>query len=337
VGALDAGGCSTLEGKLARWAKIDETPFYPWHYAGLDLGSSEAGITLAQAEAINCIGDPADAAAYFFAPATFALFNDGGSCDSCGHCYGAVTWGTSQEVGFVYDTTNTIVAGLFLDTGYTGGLSFEGTVGSAKHSYEVRIGSAILKDGAPFEIDWTDPHYAALMEIYNGILETFVMGFPVPPQPGYVCTADQSCFLIAGYEGHTYFGVYGTTLAPTRLARLPVHGGGKCRDPGPRIWRWRGAQPIRHGRREGRHRRRRELRPDVRRRRALDRWRSPTRRARRAPNRCRSGRRSHLDRSGAVGQPGRRKVIQMAKSPEITAGNADCLTAPLPHCVPSEF
>jgi hypothetical protein len=115
-GATDSEAidCSTMAGKLARWSVMDRTPFAPWNMAGLDIGSMDSGITLSAAEIINCPGTPV---ALPFAP--FGA-PDGGVCDPCGHCYAAIAWGTSQEVGFEYDTATNVVAQVVLNMGFTG-------------------------------------------------------------------------------------------------------------------------------------------------------------------------------------------------------------------------
>jgi hypothetical protein len=206
---IDGGGCGTLAGKLARWTTMDKADFYPWHYAGLDLGSAEAGITLDQAELVNCDGDPSDAAAldpWVYPPLTPG---DGGACDPCGHCYRAVTWGTDQQVAFVYETAKNTVAELTLNAGYTGTLTFKGAPGSpqAGDTYVMGVG-VLTKNGLPLKINWADPKLEALMEIFNGLMTTFTSTYKYFPD-GYICTSDSSCLLYNDIvvDGHYWFGV----------------------------------------------------------------------------------------------------------------------------------
>jgi hypothetical protein len=202
-------GCSTLAGKLARWSVMDESPFAPWNMAGLAIGSMEAGITLSEAESINCIGTPIP-----LLSSPDAGTPDGGVCDMCGHCYAEIAWGTSQEVDFEYDTTTNVVAQVVLNMGYTGAADFwsdpnskldpPGTGGGTtsvgpgetkpSNHYHMAIGQQIQKNAQPFELNWDDPEIASHMMIYNAMM--YFYGSPLGIYPGgdsIDCEDEQTC------------------------------------------------------------------------------------------------------------------------------------------------
>jgi hypothetical protein len=222
----DAGGCATVEGKVARWSVMDEAPFAPWNMAGLDLGSVDAGITLSEAESINCLGNPVALASF-----PDAGTPDGGVCDPCGHCYAEIAWGSVQEVEFEYDMTTHVVAQVVLNMGYWGAADFwsdpdskldppgagasrpSPTAPKANH-YHMVIGEQIQKNGEPFELDWEDPTIASHMMIYNAMMYSY--GSPRGLYSGHddpeSCESDQTCVFgppkyAASFGGLCLFGI----------------------------------------------------------------------------------------------------------------------------------
>jgi hypothetical protein len=133
------------------------------YYAGLDLlgHSNPAGITLEEAQAINCNGDPV------------AVDPDAGPTDP------SVTWGTNQEVTFVYAADTHVVKQVALGPGYTGTIAFTSRSGSrfGQHSYEAGIGTQILRDGVPWTIrrqgTTTDFVQDDVDELYDAVIATF--------------------------------------------------------------------------------------------------------------------------------------------------------------------
>jgi hypothetical protein len=229
AGGRDAGAdtrvapsCDNGAGRAELWQEMDEANFRPWHYARLDLGSPEAGITLAQAEAVNCAGIPADASALVSAYGRSffpTVSTDAGACDPCGHCYGAIAWGESQEVTLIYDTATHLVAGLSLNSEFaghsanTGVLTFTNSLDpfgmrETPHKYRMEIGFPVLKDGKPLTIDWANPGMPGLWEIYIGITQTFTHEYEDGGKPpGYGCTSRDACVYYPSYEGSSYFGI----------------------------------------------------------------------------------------------------------------------------------
>ena len=134
----------------------DITP--PWKMMGLDLhGASGTGITLQEAQAINCAGTP--------------LMSSGPDPGTL-----AVAWGGMQQSQFFYDAVGTTkrLEQIVMTTGYTGKVTWKSPDGT--HTYVAQIGSAITKDGQNFTIDWTAPQAtldAEITELYNGMAATF--------------------------------------------------------------------------------------------------------------------------------------------------------------------
>jgi hypothetical protein len=226
-----AGGCSTLAGKLARWSVMDESPFAPWNLAGLNIGSMDAGITLSEAESINCLGTPVSLLSSPDAGAP-----DGGVCDPCGHCYAEIAWGTSQEVDFEYDTTTHVVAQVVLNLGYTGAADFWSDpqskldppdVAASRPSpsapksnhYHMVIGQQIQRNGEPYELDWTDPNIASHMKIYNAMM--YFYGAPTGIYVGgdnpVSCEDDQTCLFYPPADAPSNDGLCIFGIRPLRL------------------------------------------------------------------------------------------------------------------------
>jgi hypothetical protein len=150
-GGVDAPSALTCP---ERWAMMDMVPIVPPHgAAGIDLsGASGTGITVAEATAILCNGSDLGAV-------------DGPGTEEEG-------WGTREEVQLVYDPVTGIANELTLRAGYTGSLDFHG----GSHTYSVRIGSVLTKDGQPFTIDpsWGNAAFESQMtELYDALMETF--------------------------------------------------------------------------------------------------------------------------------------------------------------------
>jgi len=209
-GGSGGGPCSTLAGERARWATMDQQPLGAWQAAGLNLGSMTTGITLTEAEAINCAGEPIP-----LVSTPDSGTPDGGVCDPCGHCYAEIAWGSSQEVDFEYDTMTGVVAQVVLNMGYTGAFDFwsdpkseldpPGSGGgtpslppggtSPSNHYHMVIGEQIQRNGEPFELDWGDPTIRSFMQIYNAMM--YYYGSPLGLYSGHddasTCEADQSC------------------------------------------------------------------------------------------------------------------------------------------------
>ena len=150
------------------WAAMDQQPIVPpIAGAGLDMAGPDCslgnpncswtGLTIEDAEQILCqatnIGD---------------LFGNGELDDA---------WGDSEEVIAEYSVSTHIIDQLTITPGYLGTTAATGCAGtaSAGHTYTVPINTQLLKDGVPWEINWTDPRSPTdwRNELTSAVLCTF--------------------------------------------------------------------------------------------------------------------------------------------------------------------
>lgn len=176
-GSVNALQHCTADEKRLVWANMLEQPIIPpLQFAGLNLAYDQKfdGITLKEAEAINCTGNA-------LGP-------------------GGVTWGDNGEVAFFYTTSNYTVNALQLNLGYNGKMTFHQRVGAkgangkcavisrfessptpdpdpsncSGHTYVLQLGQPILKDGVVLEVNWQDfGANTVVNEIFNGLMATF--------------------------------------------------------------------------------------------------------------------------------------------------------------------
>lgn len=186
--ASDASTVCSLAEQMYRWEKMDVQPIsLPYHAAGLDLVSPEAGIlTLPQAEAILCQSvDGGD------------LFGDGRR---------VALWGAQQEVWLEYDPATLKANDILVIPGYTGTLQFHSPDGSSK--YTIPVYTQILKNGQPFTLEagWTGAAFdAEVDELYRGLIATFAPAVPLDP-PGTTCVSTGKC-VVAQFAPTAYFDV----------------------------------------------------------------------------------------------------------------------------------
>jgi hypothetical protein len=143
----------------------------PRHYASLNLaGGSGVGITLEEAEQINCLGAP-------YPP------DDSG--------VSGINWGGDGGVDFYYGATNHILHQIGIGSLYTGTMTFKSR--DLANTYVVAIGS-IKKNGQPFVIDWNgiDMGDTSVTELADAVVATF------SPQSSSTtdCQADGSCLIV---------------------------------------------------------------------------------------------------------------------------------------------
>jgi hypothetical protein len=170
-------------------------------FAGMDVdGPDWGGIDIEGAEALLCSSIPL-----------------GGSSDGLTPTE-EVAFGESQEVLFEYVPATHVVGQIILSLGYTGAADFwsdpkskldpPGNGGGApshipgftdtahlSNHYHIVIGQEIQKNGAPFQLEWTDPKIESLMDIFNAQMFYYgsAQGLYVGgdnPQP---CSVDGSC------------------------------------------------------------------------------------------------------------------------------------------------
>ena len=174
--------CTTDKQRLV-WANMLQQPIVlPLQFAGLNLAGATpaeqakfAGITLQEAEAINCTGV------------------SGGP--------GTIFWGNNGEVEFDYSTSNYRVSDVVLSLGYTGKMTMHQRPTSrfGQHTYVFELGQPIFRDGDIYEINWSDITHHDLNEIFNAIMATFGAGL-VPlttadPDEND-CYGDGSCIIV---------------------------------------------------------------------------------------------------------------------------------------------
>jgi hypothetical protein len=205
AGASDADTDAACTGAdlAARWLAMDDAPVTPPNlYAHLDLaGPSGTGLTLAEAQAVNCAG-------------TIVVADDAGD-------WPAVVWGAGGvDVSLGYDKTSLKGSYIILDKAPP--FTFKSRDGA--HTYAIAIGQAVTKDGAAFAIDWTSETSAdpALTELDDAVRATFAPQLPV----------DSDCLGLAptqncGVEpddnaGHSIVGFYGPDAAGSRRLAFNV-------------------------------------------------------------------------------------------------------------------
>ena len=185
AGAQAPSACTAADVN-ARWSAMDQAPILPPnHYANLNLlGASGSGITLEEAQSINCTGTllPADAT--------------GGP---------SVVWGTASEVRMFYDEHSHVALQLLLQNGYAMPVTLSSRDGA--HTYVLKLGSPITKDGAPFGIDWTSTMTAlpAATELDDAARATFAPH--AATDTGCFDATPANCLVIADDgAGHSYLG-----------------------------------------------------------------------------------------------------------------------------------
>jgi hypothetical protein len=83
-----------------------------------------------------------------------------------------------------------------LNQPYTGGIDFKSRPGGAfgDHTYAMRLGTPILRDGQPFVLDWNDSAHLAVTatELSDALVFTFA---PELPPVASDCVASHRCFV----------------------------------------------------------------------------------------------------------------------------------------------
>lgn len=145
------GGCTEAE-RTAIWAKMDVQPLLPTKAAA--LLALKPFPSRAEAESVLCVGhDLGD------------VLGDGSRVEG---------WGSSNEVQLTYDPATGDGKVLSLYLGYTGSCDFTSEPAKGPvHAYHLVVGQQIQKDGLPFELNWSDPAFAAGNEVYSALLYTF--------------------------------------------------------------------------------------------------------------------------------------------------------------------
>ena len=137
----------------------------PRHGAGLDLAGDDAwsGLSKATVESRYCAGiaDGADDPSQPNALSYFIWGSDGNSYPV------EAGFDASGKLGFIE-----------FNRGYTGGVDFKSRDG--QHTYSLRIGQPIRKDGQPLAIDWADTasYQASATELTDALVASFAPDLP---------------------------------------------------------------------------------------------------------------------------------------------------------------
>jgi hypothetical protein len=172
--------------KKARWEAAFAKPVVPPRQgAGIDLagGDSWAGLTVEQAEQINCQS----------------------TNDADGENY----WGDNGEVYFDYYTSTRKIYYMGFNAGYTGAINFHSRDGA--HTYKLAVNAQIQKDNQPMVINWNGTSapcttgtcdWAA--ELGDALLATFAPGLPSEAPPTGNCRLTGHC-IIGHFGDSAYF------------------------------------------------------------------------------------------------------------------------------------
>jgi hypothetical protein len=147
---------------------------------------------------------------------------------------GVEAWGASQEVWLDYAIPAMTANMVTLFPGYLGALDFISADGT--HAYQIAIDVPVIKDGEPFQIDWSDATLfdAEVDELYRALSATFTPG--APEAPGTTCIQSGDCTSgTFGDVGFVYFKTIGigvwvdsvsqpqpTPSTPNRLDIFPL-------------------------------------------------------------------------------------------------------------------
>jgi hypothetical protein len=200
VGTGSAGGGPATCGSSFVTAPIT---LLPNRVGNLDLaGPDDMGLTLPEANQIDC-------------PCTPLVTETGGSGGAGASVQGICAWGASQEMWTSYSFSTQIIQSATLWPGYLGTLDFESRDGAHTYSIPVQTGP-ILKDGAPFLLDWDLPGFnenaafdAEVNELYDGLTATYAPGLPTDPS----CQGSGACKVgNLGDVAYMLFAPFGVTF-----------------------------------------------------------------------------------------------------------------------------
>jgi hypothetical protein len=180
--------------KRQRWAWMLTQPIQPPRkYAGIDLAKDDQwdGLTISDAESPPATPTSTTGGLCQSVPQGYE-----GTCPSgFGGCNGSF-WGNNAEVSFSWNVATYLIDQMVLNLGYTGTMmtnAYPDHTG-AKHSWTVAIGDIVRRDGAPFELNWSDTTAVdvQITDIYNAVMATFAPAAGVPFDTT-TCTADSDC------------------------------------------------------------------------------------------------------------------------------------------------
>ena len=200
--------CST-DLRRQRWGWMLQQPIAPPRlYAGLDIAKDDLWHGLKIEDAETAPPDPNMPGGGLCQSVPLGFI--GGCPSGIGFCNGNY-WGNNAEVNFFWNLATHLVDQMTLSLGYEGSMTATSDVNckqcGGKHTYVVKIGDVIKKDGQPFLINWNDATARAqqITEIFNAVLFTFGPQAGIPYAESANCRADGNC-LVFNAQGQTIFG-----------------------------------------------------------------------------------------------------------------------------------
>jgi hypothetical protein len=122
-------------------------------------------------------------------------------------------WG-SNEVQLVSDPITGYGGVLSVFQGYRGTMTLQSDPSlGPQHSYVIGL-AQLRKDGAPFEVDWADPHLSSGTEIYNALMYTYGSAQGLYAGPSMNCVAEGACTM-ERVGGQLIFGIRPLEIALT--------------------------------------------------------------------------------------------------------------------------
>ncbi len=199
--------------KRERWGWMLQQPIIPPRkYAGIDMAKDDLwhGLTIEDAE--SAPPDPSLPGGGLCQSVPLGFI--GGCPSGIGYCNGNF-WGNNAEVNFFWNLATHKVDQMTLTLGYQGTMTATSDVNATvcggmqgKHTYVIKVGDVIKKDGQPFLIDWNDSSKRGceITEVFNAMMYTFAPQAGIPYAPSKDCSKDGNC-LVFNAQGQTIFGV----------------------------------------------------------------------------------------------------------------------------------
>jgi hypothetical protein len=196
--------------KRQRWGWMLQQPMIPpTTYAGLNMAKDDLWHGLKIEDAESAPPDPNQPGGGLCQSVPRGYV--GGCPSGIGFCNGNY-WGNNAEVNFYWNLATHLVDQITLNLGYQGAMTATSAAKCVQcggaHTYVIKIGDVVKKDGQPFLMDWGNtPHLEQqITEIYNAMLYTFAPQAGIPYVESPNCHADGNC-LVFNAQGQTIFGV----------------------------------------------------------------------------------------------------------------------------------
>jgi len=181
--------CDTRGGRKERLERLLHAPVQPPSiFAGLDQNRGEFGLTLEEAEEIDCQAE--------ISPP-----------DPSVSPYQIASWGDHQEVQVYFNPAKAnAILHVVMNPGFKGEAKLRSRAGGAygDHQYTIGVGT-LTKDGSPFSLDLDgDPSlpHPLVTELYDAVIATFAPDLA----PVADCEATAACLVASDDTGAHYIG-----------------------------------------------------------------------------------------------------------------------------------